>query len=278
MLIRFSKMHGLGNDFVIIERLSQTVRLQSQHIQRIADRHLGIGCDQVILIEPPIYPDADFFYKNFNANGLEIGQCGNGARCAARFVYEQGLIPKTQLVADCISGRVHFNIEDEGQVTVNMGPARLRPSEIPFKAESQALRYELNVDGAKIEMAAVSMGNPHAVLQVADVHAAPVLELGAKISHHSRFPEQANVGFMEVKSREHIRLRVYERAAGETLACGTGACAAVVAGQLWGLLNHQVRVEFIHGSLLIEWKGGNSPIYMTGPSHLSFFGKIFLNF
>src|SRR3990172_3534157 len=234
MLIKFTKMHGLGNDFVVIDAINQPIALTADQIRFIADRRLGVGCDQVLLVESPRHAGVDFAYRIYNADGSEVEQCGNGARCFARFVWDEGLSKKTELTVETISGIIRPRIEADGQVSVNMGAPNTRPQDIPFVAESEALSYAVQVAGQSVEMSVVSMGNPHAVLQVDDVTRAPVETLGPLLEVHERFPARVNVGFMEVVDRGHIRLRVYERGTGETLACGTGARAALVVGRRQG--------------------------------------------
>lgn len=272
--LHFSKMHGLGNDFVVFDGIRQRVDLSSVQIRQLADRHTGVGCDQVLLVEAYDGADADFRYRIFNADGGEVEQCGNGARCFARFVYEQGLTQKTTIPVMTAAGRIVLQIQPDGQVTVNMGVPELVPERIPFISEAQQTLYTLVVETQTVEIAAVSMGNPHAVLQVADVANAPVTTLGALIEQHPRFPKRVNVGFMQVLGRDAIRLRVFERGAGETQACGTGACAAVVAGRLQDLLDAQVRVSLPGGELQIAWQGVGQPVWMTGPATTVFKGTI----
>ncbi|MBI5040771.1 MAG: diaminopimelate epimerase [Gammaproteobacteria bacterium] len=278
MLIKFTKMHGLGNDFVVIDGVRQQVTLTPEQVRHLADRRHGVGCDQILLVEKP-QSDAeisgvDFRYRIFNADGGEVGQCGNGARCFARFVFEQGLTTKTRIPVETASGRLELVLLDDGQVTVNMGVPRLLPAEIPFDAPVQAARYALQVDGHMVQIGAASMGNPHAVLVVSDVATAPVNELGPQIESHARFPQRVNAGFMQVVARDHIRLRVYERGAGETAACGSGACAAAVIGQIQGLLDTDVRVTLPCGDLMISWAGVGQPVFMTGPATRVFEGQI----
>jgi len=267
-------MQGLGNDFVVLDGIRQVVRLDAAAIRRIADRRFGIGCDQVLLVEPPRLPGMDFQYRIFNADGGEVEQCGNGARCFARFVRDQGLTDKSEIPVGTASGPICLHVEPDGQVRVDMGPPILEPARIPFLAEGEATIYRLDLDGEAVEIGAVSMGNPHAVLLVVDVGAAPVARLGPGIEHHPRFPQRVNVGFMQVLAPDHIRLRVHERGAGETLACGTGACAAVVSGRLRGLLGPRVRVTLPGGDLMIEWPGKPQPVLMTGPAERVFEGEI----
>lgn len=274
MNLRFTKMHGLGNDFVVFDGVRQSVRLDAEQIRRIADRHFGIGCDQVLLVEPATNPDADFRYRIFNADGGEVEQCGNGARCFARFVHEEGLTDRDSLTVETNTGLIRLSRPVGNQVTVDMGVPRLEPAEIPFQAPQRDSHYPLNLDGGAVEIAAVSMGNPHAVLRVASVDEAPVEELGPLIEHHPRFPQRVNVGFMQILAPDHIRLRVFERGVGETLACGTGACAAVVAGNLQGLLQPETRVDLRGGTLVVSWPGEGESVRMTGPTERVFEGQI----
>lgn len=274
MQLTFTKMHGLGNDFVVIDALTRSIRLSAEQVRLFADRHLGVGCDQVLLVEAPRSPEADFRYRIFNADGGEVEMCGNGVRCLARFVREHGLTTKDRLTVETLAGLVHLELEPDGQVTVDMGTPQLEPADIPFIAPARAVRYPLEVAGGTVEIGAVSMGNPHAVLQVEDVATAPVARLGPLIERHERFPRRVNVEFMQVIDPAHIRLRVHERGAGETLACGTGACAAVVAGRLQGLLGERVTVELPGGTLRIDWNGEGAPVRMTGPATRVFEGRI----
>ena len=272
--LKFTKMQGLGNDFVVLDGIRQAVRLDAAAIRRLADRRFGIGCDQVLLVEPPRLPGTDFHYRIFNADGGEVEQCGNGARCFARFVRDQGLTGKTEIPVGTAAGPIALHVEPDGQVRVDMGPPILEPARIPFLAEAEARTYRLDLDGQILEIGAVSMGNPHAVLIVEDVDSAPVAWLGPLIEHHPRFPRRVNVGFMQVLAPDHIRLRVHERGAGETLACGTGACAAVVSGRLRGLLGPRVGVALPGGDLVIEWRGQPESVLMTGPAERVFEGEI----
>jgi len=274
MQLEFTKMHGLGNDFVVIDAINQAVNLSPEQVRQLAHRRYGIGCDQLLLVEAPATPGTDFRYRIFNADGGEVGQCGNGARCFMRFVHEQGLTDKRELDVETASGRLQLVLEDDGQVTVNMGEPRLQPGDIPFDAPAYAQSYTLALDGEEIEIATVSMGNPHAVTPVVDVDTAPVERLGPLIQSHPRFPEKVNAGFMQIIDFEHIRLRVYERGAGETLACGSGACAAVVAGRLWDQLAARVNVALRGGNLVVSWAGKGYPVYMTGPATGVFKGRI----
>jgi len=274
MQIHFTKMHGLGNDFVVIDAINQDISLDANAVRQLADRRFGVGCDQLLLVEAPTDPAADFRYRIFNSDGNEVEQCGNGARCFARFVRDKNLTQKQSIRVETRAGIITLLVHADEQVSVDMGRPRLEPAQIPFDAPRQADHYTLNVDGEDVVIGAVSMGNPHAVLEVEDVDTAPVVELGARIQVHPRFPNKVNVGFMQVLSPEHIRLRVYERGAGETLACGTGACAAVVIGHRQGLLADQVLVDLRGGQLHIAWRGNDQPVVMTGPATSVFEGRI----
>jgi diaminopimelate epimerase len=276
MQIRFSKMHGLGNDFVVIDAIHQPVHLSPGQIRHLADRHFGVGCDQVLLAEPPQRPDLDFNYRIFNADGGEVEQCGNGARCFARFVHDQGLSDKQVLEVGTLAGPIRLYIEADGQVRVDMGVPQFDPPRIPLLAEHRAPTYTLEVAGETLVIGALSMGNPHAVLRVADVDTAPVARLGPLLERHPRFPRRVNVGFMQIVDPAHIRLRVFERGSGETLACGTGACAAVVAGRQQGLLDAEVEVCLPGGCLRIHWDGDSQPVWMTGPALCVYEGRIAL--
>ncbi|MEJ2479535.1 MAG: diaminopimelate epimerase [Acidihalobacter sp.] len=273
--LRFTKMHGLGNDFVMIDAVSQSVSLDADAVRTLADRHRGVGCDQLLIVEPAAGGEADFRYRIFNADGGEVEQCGNGARCFARFVVDQGLAAGPEVRVETLGGLLTLRLEDDGQVTVNMGVPRLEPEAVPFIADAQSAAYAFSVDGRDYEIGAVSMGNPHAVLRVEDVDRAPVAQLGPLIEAHPRFPRKVNVGFMQVVSPEHIRLRVFERGVGETEACGSGACAAVVSGRLRGWLAPRVAVDVLGGRLMIEWQGADAPVMMTGPTATVFEGRIF---
>lgn len=266
MNIKFTKMHGAGNDFVVIDAINQTVDLSAEQIRHIADRHMGVGCDQLLLVERPTRDDADFRYRIFNADGSEVEQCGNGARCFVRFVHDHGLTQQHEIRVETASGIIVPKLENDGRVTVNMGAPRFDPADIPFIAPERALTYTLDIDSNDLTICALSMGNPHAVLLVDDVDTAPVTPIGSLIEIHPRFPNRVNAGFMQIIDRSHIRLRVFERGAGETLACGTGACAAVVAGISLGLLDQQVEVSTHGGTLTISWDGGNTPVWLTGPT------------
>jgi diaminopimelate epimerase len=274
MTLAFTKMHGLGNDFVVIDAINQTVFLTPEQIRLLADRHLGIGFDQLLLVETTSLPDADFRYRIFNADGGEVGQCGNGARCFMQFVHEQGLTRKDELQIETAGGPLQLSRTTDGQVTVNMGVPRLEPAEIPFQAPLRNTTYTLEVNATRLEIAALSMGNPHAVLLVDAIDSAPVAELGPLVESHPRFPERVNVGFMEIVDTGTVRLRVYERGAGETLACGSGACAAVVAGRLQERLSATVKVLLKGGELVVSWSGAGHPVLMTGSATTVYQGRI----
>jgi len=274
MMLRFTKMHGLGNDFVVIDAINQNVDLSRERVKFLADRHLGIGCDQILVVEPPTQPGVDFRYRIFNSDGGEVEQCGNGARCFVRFVQERGLALKREVRVETRGGIIVPRLEDDGQVTVDMGVPRFKPSELPFLTDSEALVQPLEVEGETVYITALSMGNPHAVQVVADVDAAPVTTQGAAIESHPRFPNRVNAGYLQVLDSHHIRLRVYERGAGETLSCGTGACAAAVAGILRGLLESPLRVTTRGGDLGIAWEGAGKPVMMTGPATTVYYGEI----
>lgn len=274
MPLKFTKMQGLGNDFVVIDAIRQTVKLSPEKIRFLADRHFGVGCDQVLLVESAHQSHADFRYRIFNADGSEVAQCGNGARCFARFVREQGLSDKDEIQVDTDAGRLVLRLSGAGQVTVNMGVPRHAPAEIPLLMPAERFRYTLEIDGRTWTFGAVSMGNPHAVLLVDEVDGAPVETLGPCLENHPTFPERVNVGFMQVVDAHHIRLRVFERGSGETLACGSGACAAAVVGIEQGLSLSPVSVELPGGALSIAWQGRGYPVFMTGPALTVFEGSI----
>ncbi len=276
MLLRFTKMHGLGNDFVVLDLVTQHFVVKKHHIRRIADRHFGIGCDQVLLVEPPTRPDVDFRYRIFNQDGDEVEQCGNGARCFARFVREHRLTGKTEIRVETKGGLLTLVIGESNEVQVDMGVPVFKPADIPFSAESEAGTYPIEVNGQNLDVAAVSMGNPHAVLAVDDIDHCNLETLGPLIESHPRFPNRVNAGFCQTVNRSHIRLRVFERGVGETLACGTGACAAAVAGMDRGQLQSPVQVDLPGGSLRIEWQGRGTPVIMTGPATTVFEGQISL--
>lgn len=274
MELTFTKMHGLGNDFVVIDATSQPIELTMEQIRFLADRRLGVGCDQVLLVEPPRQSDVDFTYRIFNADGGEVEQCGNGARCFARYVRDQGLTRKDHILVATSAGVITLHVEADGQVTVDMGVPIFEPGDIPFAADAQAEVYPLEVEATQVEVSVISMGNPHAVMRVEQVDKAPIASLGPRIESHVRFPRRVNVGFMQVVDRQHIRLRVYERGVGETLACGSGACAAVVAGRQRGWLDDKVTVSLSGGDLKIQWSGEGKPVLMTGPAVSVFEGRI----
>ena len=272
MKLAFTKMQGAGNDFVVLDGVSRSLALSPAQLRRLADRHFGVGCDQILLVEPPQLAGTDFRYRIFNADGGEVEQCGNGARCFVRFVRERGLTEKTEIRVETAAGIISPKMEADGEVTVNMGPPVFEPARVPFLAEGEALVQSLALGAASVEITAVSMGNPHAVQVVADVDSAPVLTQGPLIERHARFPQRVNAGYMQIEGRGRIRLRVYERGAGETLACGTGACAAVAVGIRRGLLDACVRVSTRGGDLTIRWEGGDNPVLMTGPAVTVFDG------
>lgn len=262
----FTKMHGIGNDFVVIDATRRPVHLSSAQIRLMADRHFGVGFDQLLMVERARDPDADFHYRIFNADGSEAGQCGNGARCLARFVRQRGLTRKDLIRVKTSAGVIELRITPADRVVVNMGVPKFLPDEIPFVADAPRELHLVEVDGEPHELAVVNMGNPHAVLFVDAIDTAPVGTLGPRLESHPRFPLRANIGFVQVLSRERVKLRVFERGAGETLACGSGACAAVVAGRRLGLLDAQVRVGLPGGELLIEWRDEGAPVLMEGPA------------
>jgi diaminopimelate epimerase len=271
--LRFAKMEGLGNDFVVFDRIGQEFSLSPEDVRHIADRHFGIGCDQVLIVEKSARADVDFRYRIFNADGGEVEQCGNGARCFVHFVRDRGLTAKRTIRVETLGGIIEPRLEDDGQVTVDMGAPRFDPHQIPLVAECATIEQLLDVAGTSVLISALSMGNPHAVQVVADVDSAPVSSQGPLIEHHHRFPQGVNAGYMQVVDRANIRLRVWERGAGETLACGTGACAAVVAGIRRGLLDPSVRVVTRGGVLTIAWSGADSAVMMTGPARTAFEGE-----
>jgi diaminopimelate epimerase len=273
MSIAFTKMHGLGNDFIVIEALKKKFHGSPEQIRRLADRHFGIGFDQLLLVEPPVSEDMDFSYRIFNADGDEVEQCGNGARCFARFVYDRGLTEKTEIRVGTLSGIIIHRILDDGRVCVDMGVPDFEPERIPFITDKRQHSYSLALANGVVEIAAVSMGNPHAVQIVEDVDSAPVTQTGPEIEHHPLFPQRVNAGYMEVIDRRAIRLRVWERGSGETMACGTGACAAVVTGIDQGLLDSPVEVALPGGKLDIEWSGQGTSVFMTGPAEYVYEGE-----
>ncbi|MGB7541342.1 MAG: diaminopimelate epimerase [Burkholderiales bacterium] len=288
MKLKFTKMQGAGNDFVVLDGISQRIALTPALAKRLADRHFGVGCDQILVVEKPQSGEADFRYRIWNADGGEVEQCGNGARCFVRFVHDKGLTARTEIRVETLSGLILPRLEADGRVTVNMGAPVFEPQRIPFDTAGLApiqeispglplkrgVLWPLGVAGRTVEITALSMGNPHAVQVIADVNSAPVTTEGPLIENHARFPRRVNAGYMQVVSRGRVRLRVWERGAGETLACGTGACAAVVAGIQLGLLDESVRVATRGGDLTIRWQGGDNPVWMTGPAVAVFEGEI----
>ncbi|HED17249.1 MAG TPA: diaminopimelate epimerase [Gammaproteobacteria bacterium] len=274
MLLEFTKMHGLGNDFVVIDAINQSVDLNQASLRRMADRHTGIGCDQILLVEASQHPQAQYRYRIFNADGGEVGQCGNGARCFARFVTDKGMTTDNPIVVETQSGLLSLQLQADGQVCVDMGVPQLEPADIPLVAEQRQSSYSIEVARKDLDIMAVSMGNPHAVLRVIDVDLADVAGLGPSIESLERFPERVNAGFMQIIDRQTIKLRVFERGSGETQACGSGACAAVVAGCLQGWLDQQVTVVLHGGELVISWPGEGESVFMTGPVATVFEGRI----
>ncbi len=273
MNIAFTKMHGLGNDFIVIEALVHSFNASTEQIRQLADRHFGIGFDQLLLVEPPLSEDMDFSYRIFNADGNEVEQCGNGARCFARFVYDRGLTEKTEIRVGTLSGIIIPRLLDDGRVCVDMGAPEFEPEKIPFISDQRERSYRLVLENDEIEIGTVSMGNPHAVQLVDDVDLAPVSQTGPEIEHHQRFPQRVNAAYMQVLDRHSIRLRVWERGSGETLACGTGACAAVVVGIEQGLLDSPVEVSLRGGTLQVEWSGQGESVFMTGPAEYVYEGS-----
>ncbi|MGA9667357.1 MAG: diaminopimelate epimerase [Gallionella sp.] len=274
MLLKFTKMHGAGNDFVMLDGVRQDIALSPEQLRLLADRHFGVGCDQVLLVEKAGNKEADFRYRIFNADGAEVEQCGNGARCFLRFVHDQKLTAKREIVVETRSGLISPRLEQDGRVTVDMGAPIFEPALIPFDGGTGKITEPLDVGGKALKISALSMGNPHAVQVVDDIETAPVEKLGPLIEHHPRFPKRVNAGFMQVMDRNNIRLRVYERGAGETLSCGTGACAAVVTGIRRGLLDSPVSVVTRGGLLSIAWDGDGTPVLMTGPAITVFSGEM----
>jgi diaminopimelate epimerase len=272
MRINFTKMHGAGNDFIIFDAPRDTPALSSGQFRSLADRRTGIGFDQALVLHPARRSDTTVYYQIFNSDGVEVEQCGNGARCIAALLYRQGRAPAGDFVMDSPGGPVRARVERDERVAVEMGVPSFEPAALPFDAAERQERYSLTAGNDTVEIGAVSIGNPHAVLQVAAVDAAPVASLGPVIEGHRRFPRRVNVGFMEVVDRSDIRLRVYERGAGETLACGTGACAAVIVGRQRGLLDSPVRVHVRGGELRVDWAGPGEPVWLTGPAEVAFEG------
>ncbi|CAH6878277.1 diaminopimelate epimerase [Vibrio chagasii] len=274
MHFHFSKMHGLGNDFMVVDCITQNIFFSPDLIRRLADRHIGVGFDQLLVVEAPYDPETDFHYRIFNADGSEVEQCGNGARCFARFVRMKGLTNKYSINVSTKKGKMVLKIEENDLITVNMGIPEFEPSKIPFKAKQPEKTYILRTDAHTLFCGAVSMGNPHVVTVVDDVDTADVDTLGPLLESHERFPERVNAGFMQVVNREEVRLRVYERGAGETQACGSGACGAVAVGITQGLLAENVKVRLPGGDLHISWQGPGKPLYMTGPATHVFDGQL----
>ncbi len=273
-MIHFTKMQGLGNDFVVIDAINQVIALTTEQIRFMADRHFGIGFDQLLLVEKPVSANANFKYRIFNADGSEVSQCGNGARCFARFVRDKGLSDQNSICVDTNAGQLILSFTEDDLITVNMGVPKHLPSEIPLLFAHEALNYEVTINGVKHVFGAVSMGNPHAVLVVDDLNNTPVADWGRVLERHELFPERANIGFMQIIDRQHIKLRVYERGAAETLACGSGACGAVVIGILQSCLDSEVNVELPGGQLVINWAGRGEAVFMTGSATSVFDGII----
>ncbi|MBT3060723.1 MAG: diaminopimelate epimerase [Candidatus Thiodiazotropha sp.] len=274
MRLHFTKMQGLGNDFVVIDAISQSVDLSTATVTKLADRHFGVGCDQVLLIESPRSDDTDFHYRIFNADGSEVEACGNGARCFARYVTEKGLSSKSEIPVGTVAGKITLRLAANGRVEVDMGIPVFDPASIPFVAEQQADSYPLEVDGQQRLFSVLSMGNPHAVMVVPSVDRAEVARLGPIIENHPRFPQRTNAGFMQIIGPSEIRLRVYERGAGETLACGSGACAAVVAGRRLGLLGEEVIAHLLGGDLMVKWRSEGQSVLIEGPAETVYEGTI----
>lgn len=277
MLLHFTKMHGLGNDFMVVDLITQRARLRPEQVRALADRRLGVGFDQLLTVEPPQNPDMDFRYRIYNADGSEAESCGNGARCFARFVRDQRLTHRRDIHVETAGGPLTLHVENNDRIRVDMGRPRFAPAALPFDAAEDRPVHALEVDGQTLQIGAVSMGNPHAVLRVDDVDSAPVATLGPAIGQHPRFPKGVNAGFMQVVSTQHIRLRVFERGSGETLACGTGACAAVASGIRQGVLKSPVRVRLPGGELEIAWPAEDAALIMTGPAERVFDGRVPLN-
>lgn len=280
MLLRFTKMHGLGNDFVFLDLISQSVNLSEKTIASLGDRRTGVGFDQLLTVSPPRSSEMDFRYRIFNADGTEAEQCGNGARCFLRFVRDRGLTTKTTIKVETNTGIIECRLEKDGNISVDMGAPKLAPDKIPFITDKCAVSYDLELPAClsdkptQVQVSTVNMGNPHAVLIVDDINSAPVDQIGALVETHPRFPQKVNVGFMQIVSRTEIKLRVHERVVGETRACGSGACAAVVAGRMQGLLDEKVNVTLPGGRLKIQWKGDQSPVIMTGPASRVYEGRL----
>jgi diaminopimelate epimerase len=274
MWMKFTKMHGLGNDFVVIDAVTQNINLSAAVVRRIADRHLGIGCDQVLIVEPPSSTDIDFNYRIFNSDGSEVEQCGNGARCLARFVRDRKLSGKESIRVKTMNRIIGLSINKDNTISVDMGIPQFEPKDLPFEAECRSASYEIDLGDQTATIAAISMGNPHAVMFVDDIDSAPVSTIGSKIEKHYRFPNKVNVGFVEVVNRRHVKLRVHERGSGETRACGSGACAAAVATIQKGLVDSPVTVALTGGNLTINWPGEGHSLIMSGQAVTSFHGQI----
>jgi len=272
--VAFTKMQGAGNDFVVLDATREPMRLSAEQLRRLADRHFGVGCDQVLVVEPGARSGVDFRYRIFNADGGEVEQCGNGARCFVKFVHAKGLTSKRELRVETLGGIIVPRLEDDGEVSVEMGAPVFDLARVPFVAERPGLVQSLEIAGRRVEVAVLSMGNPHAVQVVPDLEAAPIASEGPQLERHARFPQRVNAGYMQVRDRHRIRLRVHERGAGETLACGTGACAAVVSGILRGLVESPVAVETRGGALTVSWAGGDNAVWMKGPAEAVFEGAI----
>jgi diaminopimelate epimerase len=276
MELKFTKMHGLGNDFVVIDSFAQEIQLTTEQIRFIADRHFGIGCDQLLLLAPSDKKGVDVRYIIYNSDGGEVTQCGNGARCAAAYLREHGLVNGDEITAETRDSIINMTLQEGDQVRVNMGIPKLAPADIPIESQDYAVQYRLSLSETEISFSAVSMGNPHAVIVVDNVTTAPVLTMGPEIQKQTFFPEGVNVGFMQIIDSSHIKLRVFERGAGETLACGSGACAAVVAGCNNSSLNQEIDVELPGGHLMVSWEGEGEPVWMTGPATFVYGGQISL--
>lgn len=276
VLVKFSKMHGLGNDFVVIDNVTQNVYFSKEKIVALANRNFGIGFDQLLLVEPPYDPEQDFHYRIFNSDGSEVAQCGNGARCFARFVRNKGLINRNRISVSTKSGRMILYLEKDGNVTVNMGSPIFEPDKIPFIANKQENTYIIRDGEQTYFCGAVSLGNPHCVIEVDDIDKIDIEKIGSFVQSHERFPEGVNVGFMQIINKQEIKLRVYERGTGETLACGSGACAAVAVGNIQKKLAQDVKVTLLGGELKIRWQGGDAVLKMTGPAEQIYDGQILI--
>jgi len=284
MKLAFTKMHGLGNDFVILDFSKKSIPITQAQAAKIADRHFGVGCDQILIVEASDREGIDFKYRILNADGGEVEQCGNGARCFAVFVRDQGLTAKSEIHVETLGGDIVLQVDAQsGLVTVNMGLPNFSPADIPLAADQQQSRYQIALKQEEqgkqeqqetVEFAGVSMGNPHAVITVEDIRGGELERLGARLESHAMFPQRANIGFMQIVDRKNIKLRVYERGVGETIACGTGACAAAVCGIAGGQLDNTVCVQLSGGALEISWQGDGHPVMMTGPTETVFHGKL----